>query len=618
MCGIVAYIGSQQAMPLLLEGLKRLEYRGYDSAGMAVTNEQGQLQITKCQGRVSVLEERLGQGAGLPGTSGIAHTRWATHGRPSDTNAHPHRDDESERGSGIALVHNGIIENYASLRTWLEERGHTFTSETDTEVLVMLISELFDPANGIDLEKAVQAALREVTGAYAIAVVCEHEPDVLVCARKGSPLMIGIGQGEYIVASDPSAIIAHTGQAFALEDYQVARLTRTAFRTSTLDNVCVSPKILNLELELQEIELGEYPHYMLKEIFEQPRSLRNTLRGRLDTIEGRVVLGGLSDFIPNLVRAGRIIMLGQGTALHAAMIGEYLIEDLAKIPTEVEYASEFRYRNPIIEDRTVVIAISQSGETADTIAALQEAKDRGAITLGAVNVVGSSISRMTDAGVYLRVGPEIGVASTKAFLGQVMVLTLISLFIGRRRFLSAETVSQYLRHLETVPDLIERVLEQSDAIRETTARYVDRENWLFLGRGTNYPVAMEGALKLKEISYIHAEGMPAAEMKHGPIALINDGMPAVFVATRNSQYDKVISNMHEVRARGGRIIAVATEGDQDITAHADDTFYVPDLPEALQPLLTTVPLQLMAYHAAVLRGHDVDKPRNLAKSVTVE
>lgn len=617
MCGIVAYIGDRPALPILMEGLKRLEYRGYDSAGVALI-ENRELEIVKSVGRVSVLEEKLRSVNGHPATLGVAHTRWATHGEPSDVNAHPHVDDDPPKGHGISVVHNGIIENYVSLRKYLEEKGHVFVTETDTEVLTMLISELYDPDHGMDLESAVQGALREVTGAYAIAVVCREEPDVLIGARKGSPLMIGVGRGEYVMASDPSAIVAHTTQAFALEDYQVARLTRDGFRTSTIDNDRVTPKIENLELELQEIELGEYSHYMLKEIFEQPRTLRNTLRGRIDKNEGRVVLGGLADYARDLVKAKRFILLGQGTALHAAMVGEYLFEDLAKLPVEVEYASEFRYRNPIIEDRTVAVAISQSGETADTIAALQEAKDRGALALGVVNSVGSTIPRMTDAGVYLRVGPEIGVASTKAFLGQVTVLVLISLYLGRRRFLSSEYVEDFLDKLQHIPEKIERVLEQFDTIREVTARYVDRENWLFLGRGYNYPVAMEGALKLKEISYIHAEGMPAAEMKHGPIALIDEGMPVVFVATRNSQYDKILTNMHEVRSRGGRIIAVATEGDHEIRDHVDEVFFVPDLPEPLQPLVTTIPLQLLAYHAAVLRGKDVDKPRNLAKSVTVE
>ncbi len=611
MCGIVAYIGHKPARPLLLEGLKRLEYRGYDSAGMAVINSK--LRVAKSVGRVRVLEELLKTVDDFDGTVGIAHTRWATHGEPSDRNAHPHTNG-SANSHKMALIHNGIIENYAVLKTYLKEKGHEFQSETDTEVLTHLISELYEG----DLEKAVQGALREVTGAYAIAVICEDEPNVLVVARKGSPLMVGVGKDEYIVASDSSAIVAHTTQAITLEDYTVGRLTRDSFRTTTVDNVPITAQAKELEFDLEQMELGEYPHYMLKEICEQPQALRLCLKGRTDRREGQVVLGGIGDFARELVKARRIIFLGQGTALHAAMIGEYLMEDLAKIPTEVEFASEFRYRNPIVEEGTVVIAISQSGETADTIAAMHEAKQRGALSLGLVNVVGSTIARDTDAGVYLRVGPEIGVASTKAFLGQVMVTTLLATFIGRRRFLSMDYVSKLMRELETLPDRVERAVSLGDQIRETAAKYVSRENWLFLGRGYNYPVALEGALKLKEISYIHAEGMPAAEMKHGPIALIDEGMPVVFVATRNSQYAKVLSNIEEVRSRGGAVIAVATEGDDSIRSLCDDVFYVPDAPEPLQPLLTVVPLQLLAYHAAVIRGKDVDKPRNLAKSVTVE
>lgn len=612
MCGIVAYIGRRSAKPILMEGLKRLEYRGYDSAGLAVLDDG--LQVAKAVGRVGVLEDLVDDRDEFDrGTLGIAHTRWATHGEVNERNAHPHRDDKA-RGHGIAMIHNGIIENYTSLRRYLSEKGHTFESDTDTEVLAHLIGELYDG----DLEAAVQAALREVTGAYAIAVICEEEPDVLVVARKGSPLMVGVGKDEYIVASDSSAIVAHTTQAFTLSDYTVAKLTRDSFRTTTIDNVEVTPRVEELEVSLDQIELGEFEHYMLKEIHEQPNALRMTLKGRVDPRDGQVVLGGISQYARELVKAKRIVFVGQGTALHAAMVGEFLMEDLAKIPTEVEFASEFRYRNPIIEDGTVVIAISQSGETADTLAALQEAKQRGALALGIVNVVGSSISRETDAGVYLRVGPEIGVASTKAFLGQVMVATLLATFIGRRRYLSADYVANLLRELERMPDQIERAVALSDEIREVAARYIDRENWLFLGRGVNYPVALEGALKLKEISYIHAEGMPAAEMKHGPIALIDNGMPVVFVATRNSQYEKVISNIQEVRSRGGHIIAVATEGDDEIRDLAEEVLYVSDVPEPLQPMLTVVPLQLLAYHAAVLRGKDVDKPRNLAKSVTVE
>jgi glucosamine--fructose-6-phosphate aminotransferase (isomerizing) len=621
MCGIVAYIGNRPCRSLLLEGLKRLEYRGYDSAGLAVITDgdddaSRELRLERRAGRISVLEEALEQQPHLDGPIGIAHTRWATHGEPSDINAHPHRDgpDGDKRSHGMALVHNGIIENYAAIRTYLEEQGRTFTSETDSEVLCQLISQLYDG----DLQAAVQAALHEVTGAYAIAVICANEPDTLVVARKGSPLIVGVGAGEYIVGSDPAAIVAHTAQAFTLEDYGVCKLTPEGFHTTTIENIPVTPKIQQIEMDLEAIELGGYPHHMLKEIFEQPKSLATTLRGRIHSQDNTVVLGGVADYAREIVRAKRIVVLGQGTALHAAMVGEYLLEDLAKIPAEVEYASEFRYRSPIVDEGTLAIAVSQSGETADTLAAVDEAKQRGALTLGVVNVVGSTIARETDLGVYLRVGPEIGVASTKAFTGQVAVLTLLSLYLGRRRFMNADHVRTLLRQLDGVPGLIERVLETSDEIRGTVERYIDKENWLFLGRGYNYPVALEGALKLKEISYIHAEGMPAAEMKHGPIALITKGMPVVFIATRNSQYEKVMSNINEVRSRGGHILAVATEGDKEIERHVEEVFYVPDVPEALQPLLTVVPLQLLAYHAAVLRGKDVDKPRNLAKSVTVE
>ncbi|MGD9790492.1 MAG: glutamine--fructose-6-phosphate transaminase (isomerizing) [Phycisphaerales bacterium] len=610
MCGIVAYVGSNPCQSLLLEGLKRLEYRGYDSAGVAIMNPAGSIDVVRAVGRVSNLEAKLDDRGGLSGTLGIAHTRWATHGGVTEANAHPHTDDKV----GIALIHNGIIENYAALKTYLEEKGHTFRSQTDTEVLAMLIGELYEG----DLERAVQAALREVTGAYAIAVICEKEPGTLVVARKGSPLIVGIGQEEYVVASDASAIVSHSTRAFTLDDYNVVKITPKGFRTSTIHNVPVTPKIEQLELELQEIELGSYSHFMQKEIFEQPRSVANTLRGRIDAKDGKVVLGGLANLAKELTKTRRIVLLGQGTALHAAMIGEYLLQDLAKLPAIAEYASEFRYRNPIIEDGTVVIAVSQSGETADTLAALHEARDRGAMALGVVNVVGSSIARDTDAGVFLRVGPEIGVASTKAFIGQVGVLTMISLFMGRRRFMSADHCADLLKEFEALPEKIQRVLEQDDKIRKVTEKYCERENWLFLGRGYNYPTALEGALKLKEISYIHAEGMPAAEMKHGPIALINEGMPAVFIANRGRQYDKVMSNIEEVRSRGGHVIAVATEGDEHIKKYAEDVLYIPDIAEPLSPMLAVVPLQLMAYHAAVIRGHDVDKPRNLAKSVTVE
>jgi glucosamine--fructose-6-phosphate aminotransferase (isomerizing) len=504
MCGIVAYVGKKQAQGLLLEGLKRLEYRGYDSAGLAVIGPGG-LAVARSKGRISVLEAKLDAAGGLPGSIGIGHTRWATHGAPTEHNAHPHSDASGR----IALVHNGIIENYATLRRYLEEKGITFTSETDTEVLAKLIGQLY--ASGkYDLEGSVQAALREVTGAYAIAVICADDPHTIVVARKGSPMIIGLADGGFIAASDGSAIVAHASQVITLDDYQVARLHAgpdgVDYRTSTIDNTPVTAEVRDLEMSLEQIELNGFDHFMLKEIMEQPQSLTNALRGRIDRREGRVVLGGVSKFARDLVRAHRFILTGQGTAWHACLLGEYLMEDLARVPSETEYASEFRYRNPIIEDGTVLVCVSQSGETADTLAALREARDRGALVLGVVNSVGSSISRETDAGVYLHVGPEIGVASTKAFLGQVAVLTLLALFVGRRKHLSPETVSHYLDELEKIPAHIEKIVKQSDFIRDEVAKVVDRDNWLFLGRGYNYPVALEGALKLKEISYIHAEG----------------------------------------------------------------------------------------------------------------
>ncbi|HAY55806.1 MAG TPA: glutamine--fructose-6-phosphate transaminase (isomerizing), partial [Flavobacteriales bacterium] len=495
MCGIVGYLGEKPAYPILIDGLKRLEYRGYDSAGIATLEPDGALRVEKRQGKVANLTGHVGDHE-PQGTVGIGHTRWATHGPPNDVNAHPHLGGNGQ----IAVIHNGIIENYQSLRTWLMEKGHEFDSETDTEVLVHLIGELYRG----DLEKAVQAALKEVEGAYAIAVICRKEPGVMVVARKGSPLMVGVGKDEYIVASDQSAIVSHTNQAFTLDDYTVAKLTADTFRTSTIDDVEITPEIRELEVEIEQIELGGFDHYMLKEIHEQPRALRLCLKGRIDERAGQIKLGGVQEHGRELARAKKVVFVGQGTALHAAMIGEYLMEDLAKIPTEVEFASEFRYRNPIVEEGTVVIAISQSGETADTLAALEEARRKGATGIGVVNVVGSSISRETDAGVYLRVGPEIGVASTKAFVGQVMVSAMLATFAGRRRYLSQEHLDTILGEMNAIPGKIEQVLEAGDHIREATARFIDRENWLFLGRGVNYPVAMEGALKLKEISYIHA------------------------------------------------------------------------------------------------------------------
>jgi glucosamine--fructose-6-phosphate aminotransferase (isomerizing) len=624
MCGIVAYVGRKIAQPLLIEGLKRLEYRGYDSAGIAVIDEAGELHVRRAVGRISVLEDAVNHAAVPlpPAKLGMAHTRWATHGAPTEANAHPHTDDNGR----IALVHNGIIENYAVLKKFLTEKGHTFKSQTDTEVLAMLVGDIYadiKAKNGIPpgvscLQRAVQAALHEVEGTYGIAVACKDEPNTLVVARKGSPLILGIGREEYVVASDASAIVEHTTQVVYLNDNEMAVIKPDGFRTTTIDDIDVSPVFSQLENKLEEYELGEYEHYMLKEIFEQPNSIRNCTRGRCDVREGRIVLGGVSQFARDLVRARRFILTGQGTAWHAGLVGDYMFEDVAKVPAECTYASEFRYRNPIVEEGTVLIAISQSGETADTLAALREAKDKGALALGVVNVVGSTIARETDAGIYLHAGPEIGVASTKAFTCQLTVLAMLSLFLGRRKFTSQAQTQEILEGLIAIPDQMKVVLEQSNQIRDYVKNFVDRENWLFLGRGYHYPVALEGALKLKEISYIHAEGMPAAEMKHGPIALINEGMPVVFIATQGSQYDKVISNIEEVRARGGKIIAVATEGDTHIRRYSDHVVYVPPTLECLQPLLTVVPLQLMAYHAAVARGCNVDKPRNLAKSVTVE
>ena len=623
MCGIVAYVGRRVAQPVLIEGLKRLEYRGYDSAGIAVIDGKGVMHTRKAVGRIAVLENSIEKNP-IPGaaTLGMAHTRWATHGAPTEVNAHPHLDDTG----AIALVHNGIIENYVALKKFLTDKGHVFVSQTDTEVLAMLVGDLYreikDKSPGDNeissLQKAVQAALHEVEGTYGIAVICQDEPDTLVVARKGSPLIIGVGKDEYIVASDASAIVEHTTSVVYLNDNEMAILRPGSFKTVTIDDIEVNPVISQLENKIEEYELGGYEHFMLKEIFEQPTSLQHCISGRAEKREGRIVLGGIANHARELVRARRIILTGQGTAWHAGLVGDYVMEDLAKIVTETTYASEFRYRNPIVEEGTVVIAISQSGETADTLAALREAKEKGALGLGIVNVVGSTIARESDGGVYLHAGPEIGVASTKAFVCQCAVLTMLAVFIGRRRYMSQAQCEEIISGLCAAPDQIQKVLEQSMLIRDIARDFCKRENWLFLGRGYHYPVALEGALKLKEISYIHAEGMPAAEMKHGPIALINEGMPVVFIATRGVQYDKVISNIEEVRARGGQIIAVATEGDERITKYTDKIIRVPDTLEPLQPLLSVIPLQLLAYHAAVARGCNVDKPRNLAKSVTVE
>ncbi|HUU10951.1 MAG TPA: glutamine--fructose-6-phosphate transaminase (isomerizing) [Phycisphaerae bacterium] len=610
MCGIVGYIGNKQAYPILLEGLKRLEYRGYDSAGVAIQQGgDGRLMVVKSKGRISQLEARM-QGREAAGTLGIAHTRWATHGAPNDVNAHPHTDASGR----LAVVHNGIVENWSALRQLLESEGVVFRSDTDTEVLAHLFARHYKG----DLEKAVQQGLQEVRGAYGIAVIHADEPDVLVAARNGSPLIIGVGEGEYIVASDASAIIEHTTNVIYLEDSEMATVRRGGLVTSTIDAVPTHKEVQQVEWSLAQIEKKGYPHFMLKEIMEQPESLSDTMRGRLDVEAGEVHLGGINDVAKALTHARRVILAACGTAWHAGLVGEFLFEDLARIPTEVEYASEFRYRNPIVDEGTVVICISQSGETADTLAAMREARLKGALALGIVNVVGSTIARETDAGVYLHCGPEIGVASTKAFSSQLVVLIMTAMFLGRRRHLAPYQAREIIKGLQAVPGQVRRVLALDEQIQTVAAAYKDCPNWLYLGRGYNYPVALEGALKLKEISYIHAEGLPAAEMKHGPIALITEEMPVVFLANRGLQYEKVLSNMEEVRSRGGQVIAVATEGDEEIRRLARHVLYVPDVPEPFQPILNVVPLQLLAYHVAVLRGCAVDKPRNLAKSVTVE
>ncbi len=613
MCGIVGYVGSKKASGILIEGLKRLEYRGYDSSGLCVCND-GRLEMAKTQGRIVNLEERIeGNGKIAGGSIGIGHTRWATHGQPNEVNAHPHMDTEGK----IALVHNGIIENYATLKTFLQEKGYEFRSDTDTEVLVHLIRE-FTNSGAASLEQAVQLALAEVSGTYGLAVISSDEPEKLVVARRGSPLILGVGSDEYVVASDASAILEHTANVVYLNDNEMAVITPEGMRTMTVDNVPVSKEIQKIEWSLEQIAKGGYEHFMLKEIMEQPDSIRQAITGRLDMREMRVVLGGLGEISRSMSRMKRIIFTSCGTAWHAGLVGEFLFEDIAKIPAEVEYASEFRYRNPIIDEGTMVIPISQSGETADTLAAVREAKEKGAMVIGIVNAVGSTIARETDAGVYLHAGPEIGVASTKAFTSQIVVEFLMALMLGRKRFMSQSMMEYYIRELDAIPDKVATILEQSDKIKAIAEANCRRENWLFLGRGYNYPIALEGALKLKEISYIHAEGLPAAEMKHGPIALITDGMPVVCIAPKCETYEKVLSNIEEVRARKGKTIVVATEGDKDIAKYADDVVYVPDAPAALQPLLTVIPLQLLAYHAAVARGCNVDKPRNLAKSVTVE
>ncbi len=612
MCGIVAYIGQRDAYPILIKGLQRLEYRGYDSAGIALLN--GSLNIYKKKGKVQELVD-FAENQNLTGFTGIGHTRWATHGKPDDVNAHPHVS-----GNGrLTLVHNGIIENYTSLKKALEKVGHVFHTETDTEVLVHLIEEV-QKRDNLTIEEAVREALTNVVGAYAIVVIDREDQDKLVAARKGSPLVIGIGENEFFLASDGTPIVEYTKKVIYLDDEQVAVVHRNGeYEIRTIENEVHTPFVQELNMEIDRIEKGGYDYFMLKEIYEQPVTINDAMRGRLNSEAGWVKLGGMDNYVDHIKKAERFIILGCGTSWHAGLIAEYLFEDLARIPVEVEYASEFRYRNPVITDRDVVIAISQSGETVDTYAALELAKKNGALLYGIVNVVGSSIARLTDAGSYIHAGPEIGVASTKAFTAQVTLLTLMALQIGRERgTISDEYFNKLLKELDTIPGKVAQMLESNDKIKYIASEIKDASNALYLGRGYNFPVALEGALKLKEISYIHAEGYPAAEMKHGPIALIDENMPVIVIATNKSLNEKIVSNIQEVKARKGIVLAIVTEGDHEIKEVADYTIEIPDTEEPFTPLLSVIPLQLLSYHIAVMRGCNVDQPRNLAKSVTVE
>jgi len=611
MCGIVGYIGHRNAWDIIIKGLKRLEYRGYDSAGVALLN--GKMAIYKKTGKVSDLEASADK-ADLSGRVGMGHTRWATHGAPNDANAHPHLSSNQK----LAIVHNGIIENYAAIKKMLIQKGQQFVSDTDTEVLIKLIEQI-QLEEGAELQEAVRVALTQVTGAFAIVIVSKDEPNLLIAARKGSPMVIGIGKGEYFIASDASPIIEYTKQVYYPEDNVLVFLNREQMEIRDLANVELPPYIQELELELEALEKGGYDHFMLKEIYEQPHSIANCMRGRIYKEEARINLGGISEYANKLLQAKRIIIVSCGTSWHAGLVGEYLIEEYARIPVEVEYASEFRYRNPIIDEEDIVIAISQSGETADTMAAIELAKKAGATILGICNVVGASIPRLSHAGMYTHAGPEIGVASTKAFTAQVTALSLLALYFARQRgTLPVSKIASLLAALENTPELITECFQSDTLIQHIASEIKDSTNCLFLGRGINFPVALEGALKLKEISYIHAEGYPAAEMKHGPIALIDEQMPVVVIATKDSSYEKIISNIQEVKARKGKIIAIVTIGDDVIPQIADYTIEIPSCEEALTPILATIPLQLLAYHIAVMRGCNVDQPRNLAKSVTVE
>jgi len=612
MCGIVAYIGKRNAYPILIKGLRRLEYRGYDSAGVAMINEK--LNVYKCKGKVDDLE-KFTAGKDVEGTIGIGHTRWATHGEPNDINAHP----QYSRSKKIVLIHNGIIENYSPLKEEMKKRGHKFESDTDTEVLVHLIEDIQEREK-VDLPEAVRIALNNVVGAYAIVILSQDNPDLLIAAKKSSLMVIGVGEDEFFVASDATPIVEYTKNVVYLEDEEIAVVNRKGkLQIKTIRNKEVDPYIQALQMQLETIEKGGFEHFMLKEIYEQPRSIKDSMRGRVNALEGVVALGGIHEHLQKFQNAKRILIIGCGTSWHAGLVGEYLFEDLARIPVEVEYASEFRYRNPVIYESDIVIAISQSGETADTLAAIELAKSKGATIFGVCNVVGSTIPRHTHGGSYTHAGPEIGVASTKAFTAQVTVLTMMALLLGQRR--GTITQSHYhemLSELEAIPAKIEKVLKLNDQLKYIAGIFKDSRNFLYLGRSYTFPVALEGALKLKEISYIHAEGYPAAEMKHGPIALIDDEMPIVVIATKGTSYEKVVSNIQEVKARKGKIIAVVTEGDTIVKTMADHVIEIPETDEKLVPLVSVVPLQLLAYHIAVMRGCNVDQPRNLAKSVTVE
>ena len=611
MCGIVAYVGHREAREVIIKGLKRLEYRGYDSAGIALLN--GGLNVYKKKGKVSELERYL-EGKALHSNIGIGHTRWATHGEPNDVNAHPHYSASGK----LAIIHNGIIENYSSLKTDLLNKGHRFQSETDTEVFIHFIEDIKKQEN-CSLEEAVRLALTKVIGAYAIVIMSVDEPDLLVAARKGSPLVIGVGKDEFFLASDATPIVEYTNEVIYLNDQEVAVIRGAELSVKNTSNLPLTPYIQKVDMELEAIEKGGFDHFMLKEIFEQPKSISDCMRGRLDSQSGRLVLGGLREYLNKLVNAERILIVACGTSWHAGLVAEYFFEEFCRIPVEVEYASEFRYRNPVIREGDVVIAISQSGETADTLAAVELAKSKGAIIFGVCNVVGSSIPRATHAGAYTHAGPEIGVASTKAFTAQLTVLNMIALIVAQKKGSITEgKLHELLVEMESIPARVEEALKLNDQIEKIAATFQDARNFLYLGRGYNFPVALEGALKLKEISYIHAEGYPAAEMKHGPIALIDKEMPVVFIATNDSSYEKIVSNIQEVKARKARVISVVTKGDKLIPGMSEFVIEVPAVHEALMPMVSVIPLQLLSYHIAVMRGCNVDQPRNLAKSVTVE